>query len=432
MNVRQLIPWLTYLLLFSLFFQTRFALFGKIHFIPYLIPFIYLSDLFIIFLGSLTVLNYFSQFKAFLQNLWQSNKHLLILWFLFLITAAFSNLQAQSPLIAWFTLLKVILFSFFALLISFFISQKIVSFRNLWLSLNLGLLLESFIAIGEFITKKSLGLQLLGEWQFSIFTPGIAKTIIFGQEFLRPYATFPHPNVLGTIMAILAIVNLYFFLAGLHPVQGATLLADNLSNRKYHVLSLFFFLVFSLTTLLSFSRTAWFCYLTLILIILLIQKIPVVLKILSGLLISITIVVLIKGILLHLNALPVSQRFDLSTASLRMIKNHPLGVGLSNFILHLQPFGSILFPNRLFEPVHDLWLLVTAEAGIAGLIFFGTWFFLVLKKSFLDKNFSGLIMLLGIFLTSLTDHFWWSLQPGLLFFWLTIGVVLAHSNPPNS
>lgn len=420
MNAKQFIPGLTYLLLFSLFFQTRFAPFGKIHFILYLIPFIYLSDLLIIFLSSLITLNYFSQFKVTIQNLWQSNKHLLILWFLFLITGASANLQAQSPLIAWFILLKLVLFSFFSLLVFFLLSQKIISPKNFWLSLDIGLLLECFVAIGEFITKKSLGLQLLGEWQFSIFTPGIAKTIIFGQEFLRPYATFPHPNVLGTITAILAVINLFF------------LLAITSSKQRDYLPNFFFFLVFSLTTLLSFSRTAWFCYLTLILIILLIQKIPVILKILSGLIIAITIVVLIKGILLHINALPISQRFDLTLASLQIIKNHPLGVGLSNFTLLLQPFGSILFPNRLFEPVHNLWLLVTAEAGIIGLIFFGTCFFLLLKKSFLNKNFIALIMLLGILLTSFTDHFWWTLQPGQLFFWLTIGVALTHSNAPNS
>jgi len=416
MNAKQFIPGLTYLLLFSLFFQTRFAPFGKIHFILYLIPFIYLSDLLIVFLGSLTILNYLSQFKAFLQNLWQSNKRLLILGFPLLVAAAISNFQAQSPLIAWFALLKLILFAFFSLLISFLLSQKIITLKNLWLSLNLGLLLESFIAIGEFITKKSLGLQLLGEWQFSIFTPGIAKTIIFGQEFLRPYATFPHPNVLGTITAILAVINLFF------------LLAITSSKQKDYLPNFFFFLVFSLTTLLSFSRTAWFCYLTLILIILLIQKIPVVLKILSGLIITITIVALIKGILLHINALPISQRFDLTLASLQIIKNHPLGVGLSNFILLLQPFGSILFPNRLFEPVHNLWLLVAAEAGIIGLIFFGTWFFLLLKKSFLNKNFIALIMLLGIFLASFADHFWWSLQAGQLFFWLMVGLGLRKAS----
>ena len=51
----------------------------------------------------------------------------------------------------------------------------------------------------EFIKQASLNglFWWLGERTFTSSTPGIAKAVIDGRLLMRPYATFPHPNVLA-------------------------------------------------------------------------------------------------------------------------------------------------------------------------------------------------------------------------------------------
>ena len=50
----------------------------------------------------------------------------------------------------------------------------------------------------------------LGERSFYASTPGIAAVSFQGRLLLRPYATFPHPNVFGGFLAIVLPLMIFY------------------------------------------------------------------------------------------------------------------------------------------------------------------------------------------------------------------------------
>ena len=90
--------------------------------------------------------------------------------------------------------------------------------KELFLPLTLGVLFESGLAILQFIKGGTLGLWILGERNFSLTTPGIAKFNFYGIEFLRPYGTFSHPNVLAGYLLVISLIlrqKIIFIISGL-------------------------------------------------------------------------------------------------------------------------------------------------------------------------------------------------------------------------
>jgi hypothetical protein len=71
-------------------------------------------------------------------------------------------------------------------------------------------LIQSLLAIGQFISQKSLHLTFLKESIISPFSPGVAKIILNGNKLIRAYGFFPHPNILGGFLVFsIAITLLY-------------------------------------------------------------------------------------------------------------------------------------------------------------------------------------------------------------------------------
>jgi ATP sulfurylase len=62
-----------------------------------------------------------------------------------------------------------------------------------WLPVSV--VISALIAFLQIIFGRDIGLWILGERDFSLSTTSIATFNWYGQIFLRPYATFPHPNV---------------------------------------------------------------------------------------------------------------------------------------------------------------------------------------------------------------------------------------------
>ncbi|MBI2598865.1 hypothetical protein HYW40_01455, partial [Candidatus Curtissbacteria bacterium] len=89
---------------------------------------------------------------------------------------------------------KTIMFSLFAVASAVTLSKKGLAAKSATLFKNL-ILIESAILMSQFFLQKSLGLSFLGERSFDTTTPSIAHADLFGNQLLRPYGTFPHPNV---------------------------------------------------------------------------------------------------------------------------------------------------------------------------------------------------------------------------------------------
>lgn len=413
-----------YFLLLTLFWQTRFPLFDKNQAIDYLIPFVYFSDFLIIVSFVLVVA---VDRRGFVKVI-KAHSTFTLLLVAFLLTSLIFNWQAENQLAAWYKWLKLLEMTGLAYLTVYLLEVGKITLRKLVFFLSSGVAFLCLVALGEWITQSSLGLQFLGEWRFSVLTPGIAKVIVNGQEFLRPYATFPHPNVLGGVLAILTGVNLYFVLKS---VKTGWQLAS---------LSLFILVLF-----LTFSRSAWVAFVVLTLLVLaywLWQNYSLTTRkqaLLLVLFFSLPLLFFTPTIyhrfqtLATTDQLSVTRRLELTKAALQMIQKRPFfGVGLNNFVVELQKYQAVSGQGRFLQPVHNLFLLILTEVGILGglvLILTLGWLILNLFKSFWKnpscERFLSLLIWLGIGLTGLTDHYWWSLQAGQLFFWLTVGLSLS-------
>ncbi len=253
---------------------------------------------------------------------------------------------------------------------------------KLYLPLTLSICGICLLATAQFINSGTLGFWIFGERTFSLSTPGIAKFDFYGREFLRPYATFPHPNVLaGFILIILLIL----------PIS------------KWRVA------LGGFTILLTVSRVAMF---TGLISVLLLGKKRAKIFIILLVLALLPILFTRFSSLINYDNLTFVRRVELSKVALTLWSKSPIfGVGLNNFI----PAGSDLLlsgPSRFLQPVHNIFLLALSETGIFGLL--GLMFLIgypIYKKKFLLVW--GEIIFLGMF-----DHYFLTLPQGyrLLFF----------------
>lgn len=309
-----------------------------------------------------------------------------------------NTLRATSPPVTAIAWLRLFLLAAAGMMIA---ASKIVSLRFLRL-LEIPLVYSSLLAIGQFINFGSLGgmLSWLGERTFTSATPGIAKTEFMGRVLLRPYATFPHPNALAGFLVV-----------------AVALTSGSESSRTWRRLVVG---LAALALASTFSLSGWLAALLLV----------ATFATTSGLVRVITAVAIPVLLLVNVHQEPkaVENRLVLARQSLVMLRENPLlGVGLGGFIP-----GSVEVPASLpsrsmpassYQPVHNLFLLVAAEAG---LIAAGA-FIWVLSKSLrialLRHNPQALAALLVIILTGLVDHYWLTLQQNRLLLTIVLAMI---------
>ena len=282
-------------------------------------------------------------------------------------------------------------------------SEAVSILKSVHSFLPIALTLSSLLAIAQTVKQSSLGgpWYLLGERWFSLATPGIATTQIWGRLFLRPYATFPHPNALAG-----------FILASLLFMLG--------DSRRQKTISTGTMVTLGLSTLaiaLSFSQSAWIVTLLAagVLLVRKFGKKAVPLLIIAALVFFWTM----KEFPLEKDSILLRQIG--SRAAITMIESHTaLGVGLGNFIPSLdflEPRKSVIpSPFLFYQPVHNVFLLLGAEIGLLGLVGF-VWLFGKGLSEASRKGMIGTASSLGvILLLGFVDHYWITLQQTRLLF----------------
>jgi len=370
--------------------------------IDYLAPTIYLTDLLLVgivglwFWENRKQLTINKQFLAIKQYWW------VIVVFFYLLVNSF---LAQNPGVAFYKFFKIIEFT----LLGFYLARTKVRMASLVPYLSLGVIYSSLMAIGQFVWQHSLGgpFWWLGERTFNAFTPGIAEAVLGGRLMMRPYATFPHPNVLAGFI----LVSLILIVMNRQEGQFK-------KTVKWLVMGLGI-----VTLVVSFSRSVWLVGL-LSLFFIGYYFFP---KKKYYLTVSLIGLLCLAGLLYFTPQLSTeeafSQRLQLGKAAVDMAKTAPMmGVGLNNFLVRLPDFWQAPKTVRSLQPVHNLFLLVVAETGLTGLLFF-LWLLILTYKRLLFTGQKSLFLVLSAILAlGLLDHYWLTLQQTQLLLTVVFGL----------
>ncbi len=383
--------------------------------IDYLSPTIYFTDLLIVGLFvSWAIFNFqFSIFNQFFKtSIFKKLTFLVVVIFLTINILLSNNIFG-----GFYVLLKFLEFSFVAFYVATVLKEKDV-LRKIAVALSVGVVFESLLAFAQFAKQGSVGgvLYFLGERFFTMGTSGIANASIDGELILRPYGTFPHPNVLAgyLVIALTCIVFANF--------------KFQISNFKKG-LFFFSFVLGTLALLFTMSRVAIVLWIVLLLIGIMV-RIRDKLRLLSlGMILfgALLAVYAISPNLIHrfsqtsFSEEAVVQREELMQSAAVMIDRQTgFGVGLGNFLPTLATIQKPVSLGLYLQPVHNIFLLVAAETGVIGFMFFTGFLYATFLKA--RKHLYLLFMFLAVLVLGFFDHYFLTLQQGQLLLALVVGL----------
>lgn len=353
-----------------------------------------------------------------------------------LAIAAVSVLFSSEQIISLYTLVKFTEMVVLYLYIRHYAVRNIKPELAAWM-LVIGGLFQAVLGILQFVRQSDLGLWFLGEGVLGANMRGVAVFLTeSGQRIMRAYGTLPHPNILAAYLLISLFAVCYLFLKK-NVLRSAFYVPCFMS----HVLILWGFL-------LAFSRTAIFVWVMGMLawaIVVLAdrhlrsayRKRIMGILIITLLAVAAFAVVLWPEVMARMaissNEEAVSMRIFYSGQALDsggwLI--NVAGVGIGNFVNWFTKHSPGLAPY-LYQPVHNIYLLVYVEMGIFGflalIVFIGIliWEYWRVDRTKTTRTMggAGFLVLVGAFLfIGFFDHFPWTLQQGRLMLWGILGLM---------
>ena len=328
-------------------------------------------------------------------------KNFILAWFLLILYLTGDAIFfSKAPVLSYWFLVRFFAVAVFGLYATRSLkNQKL--FKASILIIAVSAIWQSTVVLGQFLLQRSLGLWILGERSFDSSTVNIAHFELFGRQLLRPYGTFPHPNVAAAYLVISFII-----------------LKSQRSSIKQKTLTVFAVASSFLSTVITYSKSA-----AIILALYFVTSTKKIYFVLGFAVIAVIIWFAI-GLLPDAQIATVAERLVLIQASLDILSKTPLfGIGSATFIPELARQNLISVGEiRLLQPVHNVFLLILAENGILGLIFFALLLLSVLKKATTPGKTLLFVSLL-VFLSF--DHFLWTLNQGRLLFWLICAYIIS-------
>lgn len=281
------------------------------------------------------------------------------------------------------------------------------------------IVVESLLGAAQVINGGSLNgiWWLLGERRFVYGGIGIAQMNWFGENLIRAYGTFSHPNSLAGFL----LLSWWYWRDQLR-----------VKNKEQIITKIIYWMVnwcALLGIILAGSRTVWMGGIILLAVNLWQGKNREIRKTVGNILLVTGVVVLILG-LVNINYKisdfvggwdkeGIEKREKLAMGAVAMIKSNPLfGVGAGNFVVRLPEFKEGNF--YWWQPVHNILLLALSEVGLLGiiiLIFNFKFIFFKLK----EKKYWWLWIIVGI--TGMMDHYWLSLPQNTWLLAIILGVI---------
>jgi hypothetical protein len=108
------------------------------------------------------------------------------------------------------------------------------------------------------------------------------------------------------------------------------------------------------------------------------------------------------------------------------------GLGMGNFVPWLMT-QNLHLDREVYQPVHNIYLLIYAEVGIVGIALFILFLAFLLydfyKRLFAERRikrlyyFSFALVIVSVLIFGVFDHYLWTIQSGRLIFWLALGLL---------
>ena len=349
---------------------------------------------------------------------------------LFLLISAISIKNTSNPVISWFQLVKLLEFTFFYFYLKNYAIHRF-GFTNTIFAVFYGGLFQAVISIIQFLNQSSLGLKYLGESIFNADIKGVATFYNFyGDKVIRAYGTTPHPNVLSAYL-FLAIFAFYFIWL--------------YKKVKYEKLLFYAHLVVTWALFYTFARVSVFALGANYFIragltafkfphSLKKDKVLMLLFFMGVIVVMFTVLYwpdIISRATISADEDAVQLRNFYNKESLKIISW--TGTGIGDFVNELAIRVPML-PDYLYQPVHNIYLLIYAETGVLGISMF-LLFLVFLFKDFVARtgmkrfHHYSLVLLFSSFLfMGLFDHFLWTLQQGRFVFWLVTATFAVEEN----
>ena len=318
---------------------------------------------------------------------------------------------------------------------------------------------QAILAIVQFFKQSSLGLKFIEAGQYLPGAPGVATFISGNEKIMRAYGSFSHPNVLAVFLLLAIFCFYYLWIKGFNGPRSPVT-SYLLPVTSYLLLVFGLFLTFSRGAILVFLFISFTFLLTRFFQLrqlyhteerllagkklMILASFFVFFSLISGLIVLPYFKTRFTKISLEEEA--IDLRFFYNKMALSMIKDKPfLGIGIGNFVNFSRNYPAFLraaaklaasggltggqVPEWIYQPTHNLYLLIASEIGILGALIF--LIFLFKKFTYgvgqIFKNLNEInplfFLFIGFLILALSDHLFWTLQSGGIIFWLSLALL---------
>ncbi len=313
------------------------------------------------------------------------------------------------------------------LLSVYLISRLKINYRKIAAAISGAGLIQALLAIGQFASQKVAANKWLGMAEQLPENPGVQ--VISGSfgRVLKAYGAFPHPNILALFLVVAMLATIYLYLTW--------------RPKKWPCLLLINYLLLNCGLILTFSRQGWLLLsFSLLLWLILVRPRQESVKFIAiSLLLVIVFSLIYQPLLLarfslneRIETISLTDRYEQYQQAGQLLKLSWLeGLGLGNYTLAVHDVIDKNLASYEYQPVHNIYLLILIELGTGGLIAFllliGQAIYLWLSRLNRHLEITEIwlgISWLGLLLIAFFDHYWWTIYPYPLIFWLILGLLL--------
>ncbi len=378
---------------------------------------LYATDFLIIVLLILWILRR-SKIQMPVKWIWQP----IVLWLVWITVSSWYGLDWQNSLqqaVHYWLMFGWLLYLF----------NNVKDLRQIFWPFVWGVALQAVWGIAQFVGNHDLGMQILGESPLGPNQGGVAVVGDEAHRQIRAQGLLPHPNMLGGLLVFSLVLLMQLYCGVVWKQRHWLLVIAGLMG---------------IALALSFSRTSWAIALVIMLVIVLVA---IWKKRDRFIWLPFAVLLFGAGIAVGWQWSNVMGRFSTeSKLEQKSVEDRVESVANWEQVIGGREFAGVgtgnytqalirLKPDQLvwtYKPIHDIYLLITAETGAVGLAIWlwmvtvigWLWFKLVRQNR---MNWWLGVPLVGVLGAGIVDHWAVSFQQGRLLFFLALALIILQS-----